>query len=793
MKNMKRLISSLALALYGLSIAANPQLPENCTVFRPELLNSYTVKKTELDALVSPNKKKQNTWGQDGANTGAYWVVFSDRSNNTTYELPSKGSLVCSKLDFNEKVIIASINNGYALVYEEKQSGTTYPQISRHAICKGWVPMKNLLLWSECPTNEYGIYNKALIVANIDEAKNNSHIGYIYTNPSTFEGKKELVSSMNFFFVMKTDESGLVLLAKESRVGGKMKDVLYGWVSPGMYAPWSQRTCLEPNWQLDVVDQLRGTRIPVLNKNGQLATNIEIGAKKYNVANNPALAYRQDPHILRYPLLENDRGKNRYFITAFANTDESSAISNMEAVAKGEAGIENALEELHKVNLILVIDGSYGMAKFFPAALEAIKRAYDYFGKDNRTVRVGIVIYRDYADGKFVTEHLSMRSPMDPSVAQFLRTGGTYGVKSSPSDKTDADALYKGLEVALDTKTMGYTSKNSNLMFVIGDCGNDLNDKQCLSKETIINKCVENRIQLSSFQVRNIQSKSYLQFRSQMSEISRENMERQYAKLGSGLKHDYKELPDGYDFNYKVSKESHFFIGGFRFAESGKEMDVTRLYALVRSTSERFNDAMVAQEGKIVKAPEILSDGAYSSIDKKFIEGYLSRAEIDAIKKGKYLTAFQGYVNQKSPGKWDYWKPVIYISHPEYKTLIGELKKVMDNTQNNPDDRKAYVDAMKALVRTMLPDISEADMNNMDNKDIMERIMGLNVRTDALERHKLIDIQSEAKVSKPEFDGLIADFQEHYRKLEAIQNTAYPFSIKRNGVKWYWIPAEDLP
>ena len=117
------------------SVIAMPQLPTKCEAFKPQLLLSYTVKESQLNEMISPQKKKKSTWGQTGANTGRYWFAFSDRSNNATFETP-EGERVCGQLDFNEKVCRADINNDFALVYVEELSGVQYPTISRKAKCK---------------------------------------------------------------------------------------------------------------------------------------------------------------------------------------------------------------------------------------------------------------------------------------------------------------------------------------------------------------------------------------------------------------------------------------------------------------------------------------------------------------------------------------------------------------------------------------------------------------------------------------------------------------------------------
>lgn len=784
---MKRL-SVILLLCCGIAINAisAPQLPGNCTAGLPNLLLKKTIKESEVNALVKSGK-----WGQTNK-AQKYWTVYSDRSHNTTYNSPSTSGGKCDELDFNEQVRIAKIENDFALVYTENQKGSIYPLISTYAKSRGWIPMKNLLLWSSCPTDEAGIYNKALIVLNIDEAKKgNTDIDKRYQNPITKESPQKLVADMNFYFVMKKADNGLVLLARECKMEGYTYSVLYGWVSTSSFVPWSQRTCIEPNWKPSVAEELKGKRVNVY-RNGSKATDIELG-RVNKISQNATTKYRLEPQLMRYPLLNNISGNdNQYCVTAFARPDGTSHVPTVPIGYDAPVVINDALKDLSVINLIVVIDGTKSMENFYQPTQKIIQRAYDYFGKESRTVKVGVVIYRDYTDGQYVTEFLSMRSPTDPSVAKFLQTGGSYGVKSSPSDRTLAEALFKGLEVALDTRKMGYSKQNSNLIFVIGDCGNDLEDKKCISQDLIVKKCIENRVSISAFQVRNENEQSFFSFRKQMNAIVRENMKAQYGK-GS-----FKELTDGYDFDAKVDKKNNFFIGSTRNAELGKQMDVAKLYDLVKNSYMQFNDAIQAQIDVTSHAEEIIREtteagvSTNSSLEMRLLEGIFTPSQIAEIKKNNSLMAFQGYTDKVDPNQnLEYWQPIVYISSDEFAQLMEKLQPVMSAA--NTGNRKPYVDAMKELTRSMIPDITPREMDEKDVKEIMALVSGLNVKTGSLGGRTLIQIQDENVVKQSEFDGMIADFQNKFKKLKKIRENKYDFSIERNKTTWYWIPVEDLP
>ena len=161
---MKKIALSLFLtAVIGSALAA-PQMPKKCVAFRPKKLGAIILTEKEAAAFM-----KSGTFGQTdapGKGQATYWDVYSDRADNTTYESPNS-STKFSSLDFNERVRIAQIQGNYALVYSEPKVGLQYPLISELAECKGWIPMNHLLLWQSCLANDRGIYNKALLCANL--------------------------------------------------------------------------------------------------------------------------------------------------------------------------------------------------------------------------------------------------------------------------------------------------------------------------------------------------------------------------------------------------------------------------------------------------------------------------------------------------------------------------------------------------------------------------------------------------------------------------------------------------
>ena len=95
------------------------------------------------------------------------------------------------------------------------------------------------------------------------------------------------------------------------------------------------------------------------------------------------------------------------------------------------------------------------------------------------------MIYRDYTDGSGLAEVLPMTSARHnlERVNAFLDSGGAYGIRSSASDHTQEEALYNGINTALDQ--LAFRDGESNIMLIVGDCGNDVKDTKINARSLI--------------------------------------------------------------------------------------------------------------------------------------------------------------------------------------------------------------------------------------------------------------------------------------------------------------------
>lgn len=822
MKKIVALVLFLSTALCSALYAA-PQLPKKCMAFRPKKLGAIILTEKEADAFV-----KSGSFGQTdapGRGQATYWDVYSDRENNTTYASPGV-STKFSSLKFNERVRIAQIQGNYALVYTEPKVGLQYPLISELAECKGWIPMNHLLLWQSCLANDRGIYNKALLCVNLEAKNLSGDLGAGYLSPDRSGKPIPLTTDMNFYFIMK-QEKDMALLAIQNRVDGSMSDqVLYCWVPERSFVPWNQRSCLEPTWEREDVEyyaakheqvKIFATQSEALSQQGHAISFIPF--EKRTSTRYDRYLYRMAPEHLRFPILDgtNDRAYNMStFSTLGGQAQGTSTPTNEPTIDKLK---EEKLRKMQRINLAVVIDGTSSMEPYYPKVKEALKEACDFFSR-NYNLRIGVVIYRDYTDGTGLAEVLPMTSAQHnlERVNAFLDSGGTYGIRSSSSDRTQEEALYNGINTALDK--LAFRDGESNIMLIVGDCGNDVKDQR-FSSRSLIDKLVQKDIHLMGFQVQNKGVAAYNNFNSQLLELMRESLKGKYHKLNEKIRVVARQTQskstgrtDGYNFEGNIEGDQ-LYICNHRFTDAtvnGGVMSPEVLQSYMVKAISDFANTIQHQLDLIVKPINSLpvSGGGTTSkfvgrsstpgminVDYEFVVKALGGDAklVQNLDQTNSILNFRGYALRRDASGRNYFKPVIFISAEEFQELLKRLAPVAEAARNSQvKDRTPYIEALKALVKSLAPGMTDAQMAALSNGDIMNMIAGLNESAEALKSYSLNDLSDPQAVSPGEYSRIINDFQKKYENLLRIrQSNSYKFVKKFNGAVYYWIPIEDLP
>ena len=197
---MRRILILALMMVASVHSFAQTALPAQCEVWLPRNIDKDVISKVQAYKILKkpygqmPAPKEKN-----------YWIVFSDREDNVTYVSPKSGSAKYTTLKFNERLIIASVKNDYALVYSEPKV-EKFPKISSAAETKGWVPLSKLLLWNKGLADDADITYKAVICSNLNtsfssEASADSYMS-LYHSP-TGKPHDKLKADMHFYFIVK--------------------------------------------------------------------------------------------------------------------------------------------------------------------------------------------------------------------------------------------------------------------------------------------------------------------------------------------------------------------------------------------------------------------------------------------------------------------------------------------------------------------------------------------------------------------------------------------------------------
>ena len=805
---MRRKILLSALLVFG-AVAPSwaqlaTQVPKKCDAFRPDPLYSSMLTDKEARKLASSKDFYQKS-SKRGENGKEFWIVYSDRKDNPAYDAPGSKKVI-NHLRFNQKVRIAQIENGYALVYIEPKEGETYPRISSEATMMGWVPMDHLLLWNVCPVNENFIYYKAMLCANIDEQLGNNRLGLLFLDPGNTNDSSPMSVDFRYYFVMKT-EGNMTLLSNQNTMNGLTDQVLYGWVDKNSYVAWDQRSCLEPTWEIEDVEFFSQRGI-IANIYDQKRMDSESKAswityeKKKSSANYDPHMYRMDGNQLRYPIL-NDNSESVWNLSTFSSPGEKGAINvTSEEQKKAAQKPRQLMENLSKINIAIVIDGTRSMEPYFPAIRDAIKEITSYLSNNMKT-KVGVLIYRDKADGQYVSEMVPLTSPDNQKLAEWLSKGGTYGIKSGGGDKTYEEALFYGIDTALDS--FNFNPEESNIMFVVGDCG-DAGDYPDIDEKRIIDKLVAKNVSIMGFQVRNGSDPAFPLFNDNLCDLIQGSLQEKFTRLDSQVQVTSKLRKNEYEFsNNAKSMEGDLYIGSHRYVQSTTEpLSVNELKSQVINSVVKIQNTVNHQ----LEITADLANGVFAAtnyfrgnteitgpqLDQRWLEARVGKKTLDLLRQTNTTVSFRGYTPKRdTESERDFYKTVIFISQQELNTLMIRLAPLHEVATRKGNDRTPYVNALKALVQSMIPNISDAEMNKKSQDEIMGMVAGLHASTQTTGGRTLSEIASSQAVNATEYQSIIKKFERQYQKLQRIQKSPYKFVREFNGAKYYWIPTEDLP
>ena len=732
------------------------------------------------------NVVTNRNWGESSSQ---FWRVYVDRDGVKAHESPNATSKVVNTFDFMDKddiLYVAKIQNGYALLYKEKYEQTNL-EISKRAKSQGWVSVDELLLWSTCPRTVSQVYQKAVILKDVDALQNKKDI-----NEASPEFSKSPVASipsgrratdLEFYFVYKIVD-GAALLLEDNKITTAIASSKKGWMKRGLYTQWNDRLCFEPNFGEDVQGNEAAvfsekTNARMFKSNGGNASDMNPIWKEMLGAN------RWAPKKVRFPVIDIDKSYIATVgtISSFASSNGKTLnLSEMERISNRIDAIE---AKLRRINVVFVMDGTSSMRNYYQPMAKALIQAMSQNEMQGTNMYFGAVVYRNYADekeGRLVDKKQLTQDYK--SVANWL-----VGQECRSIGSSHYEAMYYGLETALDQ--MNWSKDNCNFLVLVGDAANAESDAKKKTLGGISKKMADKGINFVVFQANHLDHSAYHDFPLQVQRL----MFNELGKLTEKkiTRSDFKLKNQLY--TYKNPDNFMIISAGFRFAEINKSESEVNLKNLVedkivdfkRQAEENLTRLRMALEG--LGGSSDMTEFAAGAINFLKEKGFTD-ADIRMLKERNTTLKIKGFATRVA-GTTDVFTPCVFMAKPELDLLIQSLSSVNSNVSENT--RKELQDALKNLALSYIGQNANADDLEVD--DVMNAVLGLIsvTGTSPLSGINIKDITNPSKVSQAQINSFMSSISKDVDRLKKKRTDKSCYFDSPNGLRYYYILFEDMP
>jgi len=745
----------------------------------------------EQDSWNWNNVAAKREWGKL---SNEFWVVYIDREGAKSYESPSYNSGVeKNSLDFMQPYYVAKTQDGFALLYEEKDQQTNL-EISRKAKSIGWVPIDHLLLWSSCPRTIGQVYQKAVILKDIDAIQNKKDINE--TSPEFSKAPDRTVGAgwratdLEFYFVYKT-VNGSALLFADSKLPqmGDIAKEKKGWMKRGLYTTWNERLCYEPNFG----DEALGRHAAIFKtkesarqykQNGDYESNNPLWVEKIKKK-------RWAPSQVRFPVLEVSGDYIAQVGTIGALGDGSAVPSNSNAgeITNLKKKIDEIERKMDRVNVVFVMDGTSSMKNYYQPMAQALKEAMNQNSMKGANMYFGAVIYRNYADGDRLTEMKQLTQDYQ-GISNWLASRECKSIGES-----HYEALYYGLDYAISN--MNWNKDNCNFLVLVGDAANAANDSRGKNMNSIVSKMAAYGVNFVAFQANHLNHAAYHEFAVQIQQIMTKELSQLMGR--SVRRGDFKLSNQLYQVR-STSDEWPIYSSAYRFAQIDKSENANELERVVEQKIVDFKEQANTQLVMLRQAIENLGGTAGGNmgtiiIDPKRIEDMLmqiglTKSDIALLKEANTTLKVKGFATRNANGV-DVFTPSVFMAKAELDDLIASLERVSQNISTNR--RQDLQNALKSLALSYIG--QGKDVNELNVDDVMDAVSGLTSGTgkNVLAGVNIKDLTNPNKVT----DNQISDFVDQIRQdvsfLKKKRNDKSCYFDSKNHVRYYYILLEDMP
>lgn len=726
--------------------------------------------------------------------SGEDFYVYSDRSENPVFNSKSTNDPTGIQLDYMEKVDVKKVSGDWLNIY--KKSYRKGNEIKDN-VELGWIHASKVLLNLNATKNNKGILQKKMVLTTLDLEQvdrntfdENKLDNYFYSKPSAESSSRlsHRANRLEIYYVLKR-ERGAALISKSDVISSKTSEEelrkTTGWMPEWQLTSWDTRMCLELNTNPDVYTT---KEIPVYST--QKALQSFKSSQYYN--NKEALRTlfvqneRPDAFEFRLPIIENiNKIDKKVAVIARLKSDENSKSKNITAEAQKK--VTTLKQKIDKINILFVIDGTESMSKYYQSIVDGIKKASKRI--ESNELRIGYMIYRDYADGAKVTEYHKLSDQIDEV------TGKLIAVKCFSNDNDLPEAQYMGL---VEGVQKAFTDKSeSNVVVLIGDAGNHQPDPKGFSKAKVIDELTKKQVSLIAFQVINGSDQSFMDFNWDVQDYLRKSAWT-YVESKDKVKLEQHSITNTYRLGFVGlgNKESdiHMF-GRFTYASGTAQMSVdileNNIVEAISSYKDRVNGLLAKIEGFGNEGPTRKGATDFDPEFERFLKNNgLTDEQIRILKRTGEFSA-KGYTSTEFYGNdAPCFVPVMFISKTELKDMKDKFK-YLARSSSATSKKQQFQDALIELAQKMLGEKNDANIKNRTVNEIWQVLLGIDFTGDnEIGRKKVWELN---QVSDSDFDSFYSKFS---AKLDRFLNSEFDDEFTEFELadqKFYWIPLSEVP
>jgi len=771
---MKKILLLLVISnlVYGQDFMTVPDVfDKQC---KTSFIKSIESETTTLDNLNSRSQR--------------YWIVYSDRDDNSFYSNHHSNSKNNKNASFMQGFYVKNTNGSWLHLVDVIDE-----------VDYGWMHSKNLLLSlyslkteGDIQKGTVSIPRKAVILTSIDEARN---IGGVlktqkryYSNPSRAKKYEEgFPKSFQPLFVFKETGTSVLLGGSDVLDGSAEtnKSKIYGWINVADKTDWDTRVALENAQSLEADQEYSSSQLNGYITLNEIKTCVEdnLCDSKKSIAQFSVGPTRNN--VMRRPVISNiDENIKKVISVAKDNKDNKVYESLLTEARKLQSN----------VNIVFVLDATSSMRPYYKSIANSLEKVIDNNQKIIKSnLKLGVVVYRDYADGKSAYDV----QPLTTDFKKVKKVINSTICKSLDSDLPEAQ--YNGLINGINE--IGFNANESNIIVLIGDCGNHLEDKNGYTINNIIDLYQKYKTNLISFQVKSGADNSFYTFNEDVMDVIFEVANKKIQAAGSELKIKL-ESKNNNSIKLKMikgDKPDYENMFGLLVYSGSKPSSPKLLESSIENTLKEY---MLSISNNINILEEYVRTGGPTGSEPP--EGLIiymmdilkcSRDEAkDHLRKTEFTV--QAYVAIDYFGNGvDAQVPVVLLTEGEKNNLVKSLRKLTEGVFASTELKKVFQDNIIYICKSIIgQNTSTETIENLSLNQIWNIILGVDFGNKKMKKMKLNELTD---MNKKEFKRFYKDFEmvakefcdESYVHTNPMINRRFDIG----GSYLYWVPLEDLP